>query len=118
VIVVILVVVLSPAAFRTALRTHDLRDHATFVEATAAASPRAVKALVNVGRSRMRSGRVSEAVDPLEQAVTLWPDYRRALGLLAEAWSQLGDAETAAEYRERAEAAAERARMAGGPPPP
>jgi hypothetical protein len=117
-IVVILVLALSSAVFRTAQRTHDLRDHRTLVEATAAASPRAVKALVNVGRSRMRAGRFAEAIDPLERAVALWPEYRRALDLLAEAWGELGDAEAAARYLERAEAAARRAETLGGPPPP
>ena len=109
---------ISPAALRTAARTGDLRDHGTFVEATAAASPRAVKALVNVGRSRLRAGHAAEAREPLERAVSIWPDYRRALELLADAAAEMGDAKTAATYRERAEVAAERARAEGGPPPP
>jgi len=117
-IALIVVLAISPAVLRTAVRTRDLRDHGTFVEATAAASPRAVKALANVGRSRLRAGRAAEALEALERAVRIWPDYGRALELLADATAEMGDDETAAGYRERAEIAAERARAGDGPPPP
>ena len=113
----IVLLAISPAVLRTVARTGDLRDHGTFVESTAAASPRAVKALTNVGRSRLRAGRVAEAREPLERAVTIWPDYRRALELLADVTAEMGDAEAAATYRERAEAAAARTQAETGPPP-
>jgi tetratricopeptide (TPR) repeat protein len=93
-------------AWRTARRSADFRDLATFVEATAAASPRSVKALANAGRTRLRLGRPADAVEPLETAVALWPEYTRALELLAEAYARLGERERAEAIRARAHSAA------------
>jgi Tfp pilus assembly protein PilF len=78
------------------------------VEATLAASPRAVKALANGGRTRLRQGQAAEAVAPLEAAVALWPDYVRALDLLADAHARLGEHERAEAYRRQARDAAAR----------
>lgn len=105
--------VLVLLAARTAARARDYRSLVAFDEATAAASPRSVKALANVGRTRLRTGRPREAVEALERAVRIWPDYPRALALLAEAYAQLGQAEEAARYRALAEDAAARLREAG-----
>ncbi len=105
--------VVALLAARTAARTQDYRSLVAFDEATAAASPRSVKALANVGRTRLRTGRPREAVEALERAVRIWPDYPRALALLAEAYARLGRGEDAARYRELAEDAARRLRGAG-----
>jgi hypothetical protein len=99
---VILVIVLVFAVGRTAVRTTDLKDHTTFVEATASDSPRAVKALMNAGRSRLRRGDTRGAVELLERAVEIWPEYRRALGVLGDAYERLGEREKAREVRSRA----------------
>lgn len=104
--VVVLVLVVTGAAGRTACRAREFRDYETFVEATARASPRAVKALANLGRTRLGLGRPAQAIPPLERAVAIWPDYPRALALLAEAHEALGDEARAAEYRKRARGAA------------
>jgi protein O-mannosyl-transferase len=71
--------------WRTSVRCTDYKDAATLSEATAAASPRAVKALVNAARTRMRQGRAAEAIPLLERAVAIWPDYVRARELLDQA---------------------------------
>jgi len=97
-------------AVRGGLRGQDLRSKSVFVEAEARSSPRSVKALANLGRTRMRTGRIPEAIEPLESAVAIWPDYRRALLLLAGAYGALGDAGQERVFRGRAEEAAERAR--------
>jgi len=104
----IVVAALGVAEARTAERGRDLRDLVTFVEATATASPRAVKALANAGRTRLRTGRVLEAVDPLERAIELWPEYPRALALMASAQERLGNSAAADDYRRRARLAFER----------
>jgi len=92
--------------WRTVERTRDYRNKATFVEAQARASPRAVKALYNVGYTRLRFGHAAEALGPLERAVEIWPGYALALAALAHAHAELGDVRQAAEYRRRAEDAA------------
>lgn len=79
------VTLLLACGARTALRGGDYRDLATLSEATAAASPRAVKALANAGRGRLRQGHADEAVPLLESAVATWPDYAGAWQLLADA---------------------------------
>lgn len=81
---------------RTWDRSGDYRDLLTLREATAAASPRAVKALVNAGRTRLRSGRPADAVAPLELATSIWPDYTRAWELLADAYAAVGRSDLAA----------------------
>ena len=108
----IVVAALIAAEARTAERGRDLRDLATFVEATATASPRAVKALANAGRTRLRTGRVLDAIGPLERAIEIWPDYPRALALMASVQERLGNSEAADGYRRRARLAFERG--AGG----
>src|SRR5262249_54766912 len=92
----------------TATRTLDYRSLVTLDGATAEASPRSVKALVNEGRTLVRTGRARDALTPLSRAVAIWPDYARALDLLAQAHAALGDAAAAEEYRRRAAEAATR----------
>jgi hypothetical protein len=99
-------ILLVACGARTIVRGGDYRDVATLSEATAEASPRAVKALVNAGRVRLRQGRAALAVPPLEAAVSLWPDYARAWELLADAYTATGDGTRAADARRRASAAA------------
>lgn len=106
----VVVVLLAALAFRGGLRGQDLQSKVVFVEAEARSSPRSVKALANLGRTRMRTGRIQEAIEPLETAVALWPDYRRALLLLADAYGALGDVERERSFRVRAEQAEERRR--------
>jgi protein O-mannosyl-transferase len=72
-------------SWRAIDRCGDFRDVATLSEATAAASPRAVKALVNAARTRMRRGDTAAAVPLLERAVAIWPEYARARDLLEQA---------------------------------
>jgi protein O-mannosyl-transferase len=76
---------LVTGTWRTIDRGGDFHDVATLSEATAAASPRAVKALVNAARTRMRQGRAADAVPLLERAVSIWPEYGRARELLDQA---------------------------------
>jgi hypothetical protein len=102
-------ILLVACGARTFVRGGDYRDMATLSEATAAASPRAVKALVNAGRVRLRQGRAALAVPPLESAVAIWPDYARAWELLADAYTATGDAARAADAKRRANAAASQA---------
>ncbi len=94
--------VLVACGTRTIARGGDYRDLATLSEATAAASPRAVKALANAGRTRLRQGRADLAVPLLERAVAIWPDYEKAWGYLAEAYAVSGDEARAADARRRA----------------
>lgn len=96
------------AEARTMRRTGDYRDHDTLVRATARTSPRAVKALVNLARLELREGRIPESIATLERATKIWPDYPRALALLAEAYERSGNPARAREYRRRAEEAFER----------
>jgi len=98
--------VLAAMGTRTAARAHDYRSLVAFDEATAAASPRSVKALANAGRTRLRTGRPREAAALLERAVSIWPDYPRALSLLADAYEELGRQDEAIRLRHRAERAA------------
>ncbi len=70
---------------RTHVRGRDYRDLRTFSEATVVASPRSVKALVNAGRTRLRQGRVGEAIPLFERALSIAPDYERARQLLDQA---------------------------------
>ncbi len=105
----ILVIVLGS---RTVVRARDYQSLVAFDEATAGASPRSVKALANVGRTRLRTGRPAEAAEPLERAIALWPDYPRALSLLADAYERLGRRAEAERYRDLAEQAASRWRGA------
>jgi hypothetical protein len=102
-------ILLVACGARTFVRGGDYRDVATLSESTAEASPRAVKALVNVGRVRLRQGQASLAVLPLERAVALWPDYARAWVLLGDAYTATGDTARAADARRRASAAASQA---------
>lgn len=87
---------------RTALRARDYRSLVAIDAATAEASPRAVKALVNEGRTLLRTGQLREARDILERAVGIWPEYPRALELLSQAYAALGDPGRAADYGRRA----------------
>jgi len=102
-------ILLVASAARTIARGADYRDAATLSEATAAASPRAVKALANAGRARLRQDQPALAVPLLERAVAIWPDYARAWELLADAYAASGDEARAAEARRRASEAASRA---------
>lgn len=103
---VVISILLAACSARIFVRCGDYADLATLSEATAAASPRAVKALANAGRVRMRQGHPELAQPLLERAVALWPDYARAWQLLAEAYAEGGDAVRAEEARRRAAAAA------------
>ena len=84
------------------VRAERRPDLATLSEATAAASPRAVKALANAGRTQLRQGHPELAIPLFERAVAIWPDYAKAWGYLAEAYAASGDAARAAEARRRA----------------
>ncbi len=100
---------------RGLVRSGDYRDLVTLTEVTAASSPRAVKALVNAGRTRMRTGDPAGARPLLERAVAIWPDYARAWELLAQACDAEGDRACATSARDRAAAAAGRAPSAAEP---
>ena len=102
-------VLLVACGARTITRGREYRDVATLSLATAAASPRAVKALANAGRVRLRQDHAVLAVPILERAVTIWPDYARAWQLLADAYAATGDEARANDARRRAEDAASRA---------
>jgi tetratricopeptide (TPR) repeat protein len=102
-------ILLVAGAGRTIVRGGDYRDAATLSEATAAASPRAVKALVNAGRVRLRQDHPALALPLLQRAVAIWPDYARAWELLADAYAETGDDARAADARKRAVDAASRA---------
>jgi len=80
-----LAAILVAGGSRTIARGRDYRDLAALSEATAAASPRAVKALYNAARTRMRLGRTPDAIPLLERAVAIWPEYARARELLEQA---------------------------------
>ena len=99
-------------AGRTIARGGDYRDVATLSEATAAASPRAVKALVNAARGRLRQHDAARALPLLEKAVAIWPDYARAWELLAEAYAATGQPARAEEAIRRASEAKLRASSA------
>ena len=95
-------VLLLACGARTMARGGDYRDLATLSDATAAASPRAVKALANAGRTQLRQGHPELAIPLFERAVAIWPDYAKAWGYLAEAYAASGDEARAAEARRRA----------------
>jgi tetratricopeptide (TPR) repeat protein len=95
-------VLLGACIARTNARGGDYRDLAALTEATAAASPRAVKTLSNAGRTRLRQGRADLAVPLLERAVGIWPDYARGWALLAEAYAASGDELRAQDAKRRA----------------
>lgn len=92
----------AAGAARAWVRAGDYRDLATLTEATVASSPRSVKALFNAGRTRLRTGRANEAIEPLERAVAILPDYPRAWATLAEAYEVNGQPGKAREARQRA----------------
>ncbi len=95
-------VLLVACGARTMVRGSDYRDLAALSEATVEASPRAVKALANAGRTQLRQGHPELAIPPLERAVAIWPDYLKAWGYLAEAYAASGDEARAADARRRA----------------
>jgi tetratricopeptide (TPR) repeat protein len=95
-------VLLGACAARTFARAGDYRGLVALSEATAEASPRAVKALANAGRTRLRQGNAPGAAELLARAVALWPEYASAWRLLAEAREAMGDAAGAREAREHA----------------
>ncbi|MBZ5640453.1 MAG: hypothetical protein LAO51_17055, partial [Acidobacteriia bacterium] len=101
--------VLAVASLRTAARGYDFRSLASFHEATARASPRSAKALLNLGRTRLEvQRRPQEAAEILERAALLLPDDPRTLRLLSSAYDAMNRTELAAEFRRRAEAAERR----------
>ncbi len=104
----LLVAVAAAGAARTRARAEETRDLRTLAEATAAASPRSVKALFNVGRTRLREGAARDAVEPLERAVALWPGYARGWLTLSEAYAAVSRPEDAARAEARARKEAER----------
>lgn len=101
-------ILLVACGARTIARGGDYRDVQTLSEATAAASPRAVKALANAGRMRLRQGHAVLALPLLEKAVAIRPDYARAWQILAEAYAASGDPTRAEKARQRARDAASR----------
>jgi hypothetical protein len=102
------------ASARTADRARDFRSLVSFHEATARASPRSAKALLNLGRTRLEvERRPAEAAEALERAAHLLPDDPRTLRLLSKAYEAMNRPESAAEFRRRAEAAESRLRPDG-----
>jgi tetratricopeptide (TPR) repeat protein len=101
-------ILLVACGARTIARGGDYRDVQTLSEATAAASPRAVKALANAGRMRLRQGHADLALPLLEKAVAIRPDYARAWQLLADAYEASGDRARAEDARRRAQDGASR----------
>ncbi len=82
----VVLTVLVAFAVRTSVRAADYRGLVTLTETTAAASPRSVKALLNLGRVRLEiQHRPADAIAPLTRAVAIWPDATRAATLLAKA---------------------------------
>jgi tetratricopeptide (TPR) repeat protein len=96
-------------AGRSFVRCADYASLTALSEATAAASPRSVKALYNAGRTRLRQGDAAGASALLESAVEIRPDYPSAWRVLAEAYTALGDPARAQSAAARADAAAARA---------
>jgi hypothetical protein len=107
-------VVVALASARTAGRTRDFRSLVSLHEATARASPRSAKALLNLGRTRLEvEHRPADAAEVLERAALLLPDDPRPLRLLSRAYDATNRPESAAETRLRAEAAESRSRAPG-----
>ena len=98
-------VLLVALAGRSVVRCGDYSSLSALSEATAAASPRSVKALYNAGRTRLRQGDAAGASLLLQRAVAIWPDYAGAWRTLADAYTELGDPVRAAEAASRADAA-------------
>lgn len=113
--VVVFAVLMVAAAGRTVFRGGDYRDVATLSDATAAASPRSVKALANAGRVRLLRHDAAGAIPLLERAVGIWPDYARAWEMLGEAYAAAGDGARAEEARRRGREAASRVSSADDP---
>jgi hypothetical protein len=88
---VAITIVLLTLAVRTGVRAADYRGMIRLTEATARASPRSVKALLNLGRVRLEiQHRPADAIEPLERALALWPEEPRAARLLAQARAAAG----------------------------
>lgn len=98
-------VLLLALAGRSFVRCADYASLGALSEATAAASPRSVKALFNAGRTRLRQGDAAGASQLLRRAVTIRPGYAGAWRTLADAYTALGDTVRAAEAASRADAA-------------
>ncbi len=106
-IVALMAVAVLLAGVRTGIRTTDFRSSTALYEATAAASPRAVKSLTTLGNIRLRQdNRPDLAIPILEQVVSIWPDYPRALSSLSEAYARTGNRTGAVEMDRRAREAA------------
>ncbi len=110
--------ILVLAFCRTAVRAGDFRSLAAFHEATASASPRSAKALLNLGRTRLEiDHRPAEAAEILARAAELMPEDARTLRLLSRAYDATNQPDQAAEILRRAEAAERRAFTGGGERP-
>ena len=110
--------ILLLASARTAVRAGDFRGVVALHEATARASPNSVKALINLGRTRLEvQHRPEEAAEILERAARLLPDYSRTLRLLSNAYEAMNRPELAAEWRRKAEAVESRLPQAAVEPP-
>jgi hypothetical protein len=97
--------ILVLASSRTAVRAGDFRSLVAFHEATASASPRSAKALLNLGRTRLEiEHRPAEAADILARAAELMPDNAQTLRLLSKAYDATNRPDQAAEFLRRAEA--------------
>ena len=115
--VAIAAVLLVLAGARSAVRAKDFRGSVELYEATVRAAPRAVKSLTSLGHVRLfKLGRPDLAIPPLERAVAIWPDYPRALDLLAQCNARLGRTMEAGRYARRAQEAAARLRREHGGP--
>ena len=110
--------ILLLASARTAVRADDFRGVVALHEATAHASPNSVKALINLGRTRLLiQHRPEEAAEILERAARILPDYSRTLRLLSTAYEAMNRPELAAEWRQKAEAAESRLPQGAVEPP-
>jgi hypothetical protein len=99
----IAIVLLAVLSARTAIRSRDFRALVRFQEATCSASPRSVKAMVNLARTRLElQKKPAEAIVLLERAVAMFPDYSRALHLLGQAYAAEGRSDLATEFERRA----------------
>ncbi len=96
------VVALGARAF---VRTQDWRDDVTLWTATLESRPRSIRAQYNLGIALLERGRLLEAQQALERAVTLAPDDRDALVALSQLSGRLGAYERAYELASRAVAA-------------